>query len=53
MSWTEYRQNKNDFKLHFSFELNRMIPTEFWRGTGNSCEKYVLKNDSKWNNLYC
>jgi IS4 transposase len=42
MSWTEYRQNKNAFKLHFNFELNRMIPTEFWRGTGNSCERSMF-----------
>lgn len=42
MSWTEYRQNKNAFKLHVSFELNRMIPTEFWRGTGNSCERSMF-----------
>jgi IS4 transposase len=42
MSWTQYRKNKNAFKLHFSFELNRMIPTEFWRGTGNSCERTML-----------
>ena len=42
MSWTQYRQNKNAFKLHFSFELNRMIPTEFWRGTGNSCERNMF-----------
>lgn len=42
MSWTEYRKTKNAFKLHFSFELNRMIPTEFWRGTGNSCERSMF-----------
>ena len=42
MRWTQYRQNKNAFKLHFSFELNPMIPTEFWRGTGNSCERNMF-----------
>lgn len=42
MTWTQYRQGKNAFKLHFSFELNRMIPTEFWRGTGNSCERNIF-----------
>lgn len=42
MSWTKYRKTKNAFKLHVSFELNRMIPTEFWRGTGNSCERSMF-----------
>lgn len=42
MSWTQYRKAKNAFKLHVSFELNRMIPTEFWRGTGNSCERSMF-----------
>jgi hypothetical protein len=42
MDWTKYRKSKNAFKLHFCFELNRMIPTEFWRGTGNSCERTMF-----------
>lgn len=41
-NWTSYRENKNAFKLHFCFELNRMIATEFWIGTGNSCERTML-----------
>ena len=42
MSWSEYRKAKNAFKLHLSFELNRMIPTEFLLGSGNSNERTFL-----------
>jgi hypothetical protein len=42
MNWTKYRAKSNAFKLHFSFELNRMIPTEFLVGNGNSCERTNL-----------
>ena len=44
MSWTEYRKQKNAFKLHLSFELNRMIPTEFWIGSGKSSERSFLES---------
>ncbi len=44
MTWTSYRQTKNAFKLHLSFELNRMIPTEFWVGKGNSSERKFLES---------
>lgn len=42
MSWSEYRKNKNAFKLHLNFELNRMIPTEFLIGSGKSSEREFL-----------
>jgi hypothetical protein len=42
IAWTNYREQKNAFKLHLSFELNRMIPTEFWVGGGNSNERAFL-----------
>ena len=44
INWTNYRKTKNAFKLHLSFELNRMIPTQFWVGTGNSSERKFLEN---------
>lgn len=44
MNWTSYRKAKNAFKLHLSFELNRMIPTEFWIGKGNSSERSFLES---------
>jgi Transposase DDE domain. len=44
MNWTSYRKTKNAFKLHLSFELNRMIPTEFWVATGNSSERKFLES---------
>jgi len=43
MNWTNYRKRKNAFKLHLSFELNRMIPVEFWVGKGNSSERSFLE----------
>lgn len=43
MSWTEYRKAKNAFKLHLSFELNRLIPIEFLVESGNSSEREFLK----------
>lgn len=42
MNWTNYRKTKNAFKLHLSFELNRMIPLEFWIKDGNSSERKFL-----------
>jgi hypothetical protein len=44
MSWTNYRKRKNAFKLHLSFELNRLIPTEFLLGSGNSSERTFLES---------
>ncbi len=43
MNWTEYRKAKNAFKLHLSFELNRMIATEFLIGSGKSSERAFLE----------
>jgi hypothetical protein len=43
MSWSEYRKAKNAFKLHLSFELNRLIPTEFLIGSGKSSERAFLE----------
>lgn len=44
ISWSAYRKRKNAFKLHLSFELNRMIPTEFLVGSGKSSERdFLLK----------
>ncbi len=44
MSWSEYRKKKNAFKLHLSFELNRLIPTEFILGSGKSSERAFLES---------
>lgn len=44
MSWTSYRKAKNAFKLHVCFDLNRMIPAEFWIGTGKSSERKFLES---------
>jgi hypothetical protein len=44
MSWSEYRKTKNAFKLHLSFELNRLIPTEFLIGSGKSSERAFLES---------
>lgn len=44
MRWSEYRKAKNAFKLHLSFELNRLIPTEFVVGSGKSAERAFLES---------
>ncbi|MCY7345072.1 MAG: IS4 family transposase [Pyrinomonadaceae bacterium] len=44
MRWSEYRKAKNAFKLHLSFELNRLIPTEFVLGSGKSSERTFLES---------
>lgn len=44
MGWSEYRKAKNAFKLHLSFEMNRMIPTEFVVGSGKSAERIFLES---------
>jgi hypothetical protein len=43
INWTKYRETKNALRLHLSFDLNQMIPTEFWVGTGNSNERLFLE----------
>ena len=43
MSWSHYRKAKNAFKMHLSFELNRLIPTEFVIGSGKSSERLFLE----------
>jgi len=42
MNWATYKKNKNGIKLHLSFELNRMIPTEFLATSANSSERSFL-----------
>ena len=44
MRWSAYRKAKNAFKLHLSFELNRLIPTEFVVGSGKSAERAFLES---------
>lgn len=43
MRWSAYRKAKNAFKLHLSFEMNRLIPTEFVVGSGKSSERAFLE----------
>lgn len=42
--WAKYKSKKNAIKLHLSFNLNQMIPTEFLADCGNSCERSFLKD---------
>ena len=44
MRWSEYRRKKNAFKLHLSFEMNRLIPTKFVVGSGKSAERVFLES---------
>lgn len=42
MEWTSYKSKSNACKLHLALELNRMITTEFWIGSGKSSERNFL-----------
>jgi hypothetical protein len=42
MSWADYTGTHQALKLHLCFELNRMIPTDFQIGSGNSSERQAL-----------
>ena len=39
MEWAQYSANFSAFKLHFCFELNRMVPTTFLIERGNASER--------------
>jgi len=36
MLWAAYTTHHQALKLHLCFELNRMIPVDFWIGSGKS-----------------
>ena len=42
MSWADYTSTHQALKLHLCLELNRMIPTDFQIGSGNSNERQAL-----------
>lgn len=52
INWTNYRETKNALRLHLSFDLNQMVPTEFWVGTGNSNERSFLEKVVKAGTTY-
>ena len=43
MTWAKYKKTKNAIRLHLSFNLNKMIPSEFLARSGNSCERTFLR----------
>jgi hypothetical protein len=43
MLWAEYTTKHQALKLHLCVELNRMIPVDFWVGSGNSSERDALR----------
>jgi len=43
MLWATYTTHHQALKLHLCFELNRMIPVDFWVGNGNSSERQALR----------
>ena len=43
MLWAEYTTKHQALKLHLCFELNRMIPVDFWVGSANSSERDALR----------
>lgn len=42
MTWAKYKKTKNAIRVHMSFELNRMIPTEFITTAANFSERIFL-----------
>jgi len=45
--WTEYKETANSCKLHLCFELNRMIATDLWVGSGTLSERNFLISTAK------
>ncbi len=44
MTWASYKKKANAVKLHLSFELNRMIPVQFFSTEANASEQQTLLN---------
>jgi len=44
MNWATYKKTKNAIRMHMSFELNRMIPTEFIATAANFSERSFLQS---------
>jgi hypothetical protein len=42
MAWACYKSNSNAIKMHLGFELNRMIPVQFFSTDANGNEKNAL-----------
>ncbi len=43
MSWACYKKTANGIKLHLAFELNRMIPVQFFSTDANGSERKMLR----------
>ncbi len=43
MSWARYKKTANGIKLHLAFELNRMIPVQFFSTDANGSERKMLR----------
>ena len=43
MSWACYKKTSNGIKLHLAFELNRMIPVQFFSTDANGSERKMLQ----------
>ena len=43
MRWAAYTTHHQALKLPLCFELNRLIPVDFWVGSGNSSERQALR----------
>lgn len=44
VDWAGYKKNKKAIRLHLSFNLNSLSPSEFLVAKGNSCERSFLKS---------
>ncbi len=44
MSWANYKKTKNAIRMRMSFQLNRVIPTEFIAIAANFSERSFLQS---------
>lgn len=44
VDWARYKEHKKAMRLHLSFSLNSLLPTDFLVAKGSSCERSFLKS---------
>jgi hypothetical protein len=52
VDWAGYKKNKKAIRLHLSFCLNTLSPSEFLIAQGNSCERSFLKSIVEMTHTY-
>ena len=52
VEWASYKKHKKAIRLHLSFCLNSLLPSEFLIAKGNSCERSFLKSIVEFAHTY-